>query len=367
MVPDRAVRGRAVASTQGSIPEGETKMRIRVNSNFRAGILLAAFLQLGLFGAFPVHAEMTELVYTENWVLGAEHIGDFTALANGFYAAEGLKVKITRGYGSGDAVKRVAGGTTKISRAAAQSVISGRAGGAKVKIIFVTFHKGPYAIAYMKGKGISKPKDLEGRKIAVVAGSSSTRFIPAFAKISGFDDKKMVHVNMGGSALAPSLASGIVDAATGWLVNIPAFNKAAAQAGKKGRVGYFLWADYGLQLYGSVVISSDKVIQSDPDLVRRYTRAAMRGYTYAIEHPKEAIDAFLKYNLGRSRKVIEAEWKFVVALTFDELFKKNGLGYTDAGKMKSAVELVRAHLGLKGPLNSRDTFTNKFIEATPKA
>ena len=177
----------------------------------------------------------------------------------------------------------------------------------------------------------------------------------------------MVHVNMGGSALAPSLASGIVDAATGWLVNIPAFAKAAAQAGKKGRVGYFLWADYGLQLYGSVVISSDKVIQSDPDLVRRYTRAAMRGYTYAIDHPKEAIDAFLKYNLGRSRKVIEAEWKFVVALTFDELFKKNGLGYADAGKMKSAVGLVRDHLGLKGPLNSRDTFTNKFIEATPRA
>ena len=139
-------------------------MKIRANTNFRTGILLAAFLQLGLFGAFPVHAEMTKLVYTENWVLGAEHIGDFMALAKGFYEAEGLKVKITRGYGSGDAVKRVAAGTTKISRAAAQSVISGRAGGAKVKIIFVTFHKGPYAIAYMKGKGISKPKDAGGTK-----------------------------------------------------------------------------------------------------------------------------------------------------------------------------------------------------------
>ena len=54
-------------------------MKIRANTNFRTGILLAAFLQLGLFGAFPVHAEMTKLVYTENWVLGAEHIGDFMA------------------------------------------------------------------------------------------------------------------------------------------------------------------------------------------------------------------------------------------------------------------------------------------------
>jgi NitT/TauT family transport system substrate-binding protein len=339
-------------------------MRTSLKTSLWTIILLGAVLA---FRVVPVHAAMTDLDYTENWVLGAEHIGDFTALAKGFYEAEGLKVKITRGFGSGDAVKRVAAGTTKISRAAAQSVISGRAGGAKVKIIFITFHKGPYAIAYLKGKGISKPKDLEGRKIAVVAGASSTRFIPAFAKISGFDNSKMIRINMGGASLAPSLASGTVDATTGWLVNVPAFQKAAAQAGRKGQVGYFLWADYGLQLYGSVVISSDKTIGSESDLVRRYTRAAMRGYTYAIDHPKEGLDAFMKYNVGRDRKVIEGEWKYVVELTFDNLFKKNGLGYTDPGKMKSAVGLVRKYLGLKGELDSRDTFTNRFIEATPRA
>ncbi len=342
-------------------------MRTRANSLSRTGILLAAFLQMGLFGAFPVHAEMTELAYTENWVLGAEHIGDFTALAKGFYEAEGLKVKITRGYGSADAVKRVAAGATKISRSAAESVISGRAAGAKIKIIFVTFHKGPYATVYLKGKGILRPKDLEGRKIAQTAGASSTKLWPAYGKVAGFDASKIVNIYMGGAAYVPSLIAGKVDATSAWLVNLPAYQKAAAQAGLSGRLGTFLWADYGLQLYGSVVIASDQLIESESDLVRRYTRAAMRGFTYAINHPQEGIDAWMKYNVGRAREVIEGEFRLVLKLTFDDLFKKNGLGYADPGKMKSAVGLVRKHLGLKGPLNSRDTFTNKFIEATPRA
>lgn len=332
------------------------------------GILRTALLSgaLLLWGALPVQAQWTELHVSENWVLGGEHIGDFTALAKGFYEAEGLKVTITRGHGSADSVKRVAAGALKIARSAAESVISGRAAGTKIKIIFVTYHKGPYATAFLKGKGIARPKDLEGRKIAVTLGASSAKLIPAYARVGGFDDAKMVQVNMDGAAHVPSLMSGKVDATTAWLTNIPAYEKAAEQAGLRGRVGYFLWADYGLQLYGSVVVSSDKVIESEPDLVRRYTRAALRGFAYAIEHPEEGIDAWMKYNVGRDREVVETEWKYAQRLAIDELFEKKGLGYADPGKMKNAVALVEKYLGLQSPVDPRQTYTNRFVEATPR-
>jgi hypothetical protein len=61
VIPDRAARGARRCLHAGSIPEGEKKMKIRSNTNFRTGLLLAAFLQLSLFGAFSVHAEMTKL------------------------------------------------------------------------------------------------------------------------------------------------------------------------------------------------------------------------------------------------------------------------------------------------------------------
>jgi NitT/TauT family transport system substrate-binding protein len=190
---------------------------------------------------------------------------------------------------------------------------------------------------------------------------------PAYGKVAGFDASKIINVYMGGAAYVPSLMAGKVDATSAWLVNLPAYQKAAAQAGLSGKLGTFLWADYGLQLYGSVVIASDQLIESNSDLVRRYTRAAMRGFTYAINHPQEGIDAWMKYNTGRAREVIEGEFRLVLKLAFDKLFEKNGLGYADPGKMKNSVALVNKYLGLKGALNSRDTFTNEFIEATPRA
>jgi hypothetical protein len=93
----------------------------------------------------------------------------------------------------------------------------------------------------------------------------------------------------------------------------------------------------------------------------------MRGFTYAIEHPQEGIDAWMKHNVGRGREVVEAEWKFVLKLAFDEQFEKNGLGLADPGKMKSAVALVDEYLGLQGPVDPKDTYTNEFIKATPRA
>ena len=54
--------------------------------------------------------------------------------------------------------------------------------------------------------------------------------------------------------------------------------------------------DYGIHFYGDVLVTTDDLIENDPDLVRRFTRATLKGWTYAVENP-EMIGAFVQeYN-----------------------------------------------------------------------
>jgi NitT/TauT family transport system substrate-binding protein len=54
--------------------------------------------------------------------------------------------------------------------------------------------------------------------------------------------------------------------------------------------------DYGIHFYGDVLITTDELIAQDPDLVQRFTRALLKGWTYAVENPESTGEFVQKYN-----------------------------------------------------------------------
>ena len=310
-------------------------------------------------------AEKTKIRFAENWVLSGEHIGEFVALEKGWYAAEGVDIEIQRGHGAVDTYKRVTAGSLDIGRSVMVSVALGRAQGANGKIIQITMHTSPYGLAYLKGAGIEKPKDLEGRKIAIPSGSSVLQFWPAFAKVNGIDLKKTPIIHMGPAALVPSLAAAKVEATDAWLNSLPAFEQAASQQGRQ--VGHFLWSDFGLSdMYGAAFVASDETVSKRPEAIQKFVRATVRGISWAFENPKAGVDIFMKHNSNRKRNIVEAQWKYMKRLSFDKHFKKEGLGYINPGKMAKALELVKQYVGLKKPVKAEELYTNEFISKVPK-
>lgn len=308
---------------------------------------------------------LQKVVLAENWVLSGEHVGDFSALANGFYKDEGLDVTIERGFGAIDTLKRVATGSADFGRSTSVALVMGRAAGTPAKIIEVVMQTSPYGFAYITGKGINSPKDLAGKKIGIPSGSSTLQFWPAYAQKIGVDPSKSEIVNMDAAALVPSLAAGAVDAADSWLSSLPAFESAAES--RRLKAGFMLWSDSGLTAtYGSSHTASDKMIKDRPDVIRKFVRGTLRGHAWAIENPQKAIDNFMKLNPDRQRKMIEDQWRYTVQLSTDEYFEKNGLGYIEPAKMKEAVELIDKFVGLKAPVKPEDTYTNEFFKDLPK-
>src|SRR5262245_8748170 len=120
------------------------------------------------------------------------HAPFYAALENGFFAQEGLNVRISRGYGSGETVRKVAAGQFDIGLAHVVPLIAAKANeNAEIQGVMEYMERDMLAI-WVRDEGVIKtPKDLEGKNAATSAGNAQYVFFPAFAKAAGFDASKV--------------------------------------------------------------------------------------------------------------------------------------------------------------------------------
>ena len=215
------------------------------------------------------------------------------------------------------------------------------------------------AVYFLKGSGITRPKDLEGRTMGAAAGETPLNVFPAFAAGAGLDAKKVQWINMTPPSKIPSLMSKKVDSIITFTTEEPAVERAAQKAGVE--FGRLLYSDFGVDYYSIGLIARDQLLQEQPDLVRRFVDATIRGYAWAIENPQGAADAFVKHHPETSRDLVLDQWKIVSAHMVTPIAKEKGLGTIDAGKMGRTLDLLKRFYTLERPVAVDDVFTMKFL------
>jgi len=325
-----------------------------------AGAALCAGLLASLAIAPPAKAA-DDVKFALNWIISGRNAGYFVALEKGYYKDNGINALISRGRGSGDTLKRVAIGESMFGLVDAATVITGRANDAlPVKMIAMTYDKAATAILYTKESGIKSPKDLEGRAVARSAAGSTINMWPAFLKANSIDRSKVREITVTASSYAPMLLSRQVDAVLDQSSYLGRYQKAANA--EKLTVQAFRFSDYGYELYGDAIVATDDTLKSNPDLVKRFLKATLKGNLYAFEHPDEAVTILAKYASEAEPDVAKAELLDTRTLAMTEDVKKHGYGYIDGGKLAKNIELIREPLELKRAIKPDELFTLDFLK-----
>ena len=103
-----------------------------------------------------------------DFVPTGEYTPHYTALEKGWYRDEGLDVKILRGQGSGDTIKRIAAGQGEVGIADMSALIAARANtDVAVKAIALWYRRPPHGVFVRSDSPIKSPKELEGKKLAI--------------------------------------------------------------------------------------------------------------------------------------------------------------------------------------------------------
>jgi len=320
------------------------------------GLSLALSL---LLSAVPALAQDKKTVnFVLDWLVGGRHTGWFTALHKGYYAEEGLDVKISRGFGSSNGIQRVASGQSDVGFNDIASAILARAkDGVPVKAVAVSYAKHPSAIFTLKKYNVKTLKDLEGKTLIDSAGSTNISLFPMLAKAAGIDADKVKWIVVAPDAKMQTFKAGKGHGVLFYNMQLPMLEGATRE---EGGVDMIVFGDY-LPLYSNGILATDAYLAKNPDVMRRFIKAAMKGWAYAFAHPDEAVSLLRKDNPLLEAGVAKAEIMFVKELMESPEAKKHGLGYMDETKMRETRDTTLRLFDVKKTVDLKDLYTNDFL------
>lgn len=256
--------------------------------------------------------------------------------------AAGIEVTIKPGISAGENLKLLTSGQVDFTPVdLTQAMIQMGSGTASGFTVIAAIHQRTLTgIMALEGSGITSPKDLENKTVGDVGGSINTTLFPTYAKLAGFDNRKVKIVPMSPQQLPGALAAGSVNAIGQFVVGKPTVEKAAS--GKK--VVMLSYSDYLTDLYGNCLTISTKLAKEKPDLVKRFRDALMKGLAYAIDNPQEAAKILVKHQQGQNEQAAAAELELMRAYS-----RSSGtpVGALESERVARAIAMLQAAGAIK--------------------
>jgi NitT/TauT family transport system substrate-binding protein len=313
-------------------------------------------------------AAETPINFTLDRAIDAASAPLLIALEKGDYQAAGVNVTISPGPNSQEAIKRVVSGGYDMGVADLTTLIKFRDATAKspVKAVFVLTNRPAFAIIGRKSRGISEPKDLEGKRLGAPAADISFAQWPIFAHATGIDPAKVKVENIGALVREPMLAAGQVDAITG--LTFSSYVDLKRNGVPLADIAVLPMADYGVDLYGSAVIVNTDFAAKHPAAVAGFLTALVNGLKRTACDPGLAIDALSRHADLTDRSV---ELERLNLLLRDNVLtpevKANGLGGIDPARFGRAVDQIALIYNFQhGKPTLTDVFDSSFLPSAPE-
>lgn len=276
----------------------------------------------------------------------------FIARERGFFAAQGLDVRLEPGGREVNPVAMVAVGKNDLGMVGGpETLLVARSQGVPIRAIAVLHRNANFpALIMLKSSGISDLSQLQGKDVGIFPGHITTDVLRALLRRRGVSVRE---VNVGFDY--GQLVTGRLAAQWGFTV------RAALELPAKGVAIQVLRAsDYGLTTHGYTIFALEKTIQERPQDCERFLRALFAGIDYTLTHPSEAADLLLRLNPVLDREFVKtSEAMFNAVLSHSAEFPP---GYMDHAMFASAYALLKESSALAAEFDVRDAYTTRFLE-----
>lgn len=304
----------------------------------------------------------TKVRFTLDWIPGSVHAPFFIALYKGYYKAEGLDVAIDRGKGSAEVVRQLASGVYDLGYPDINILMdfNSKNPSQAFPILMMGYEQAPAAIVVLKSSGITTPKQLEGKTLGSAANDSTFKLFPIFAKSAGVDASAVKIQYIEPKLRETLLARKDVDAIPGQVFN--ALLELKAKGIKEDDVQFFLYKDYGLDIYGNGIAASRNFRKDNPEAVRGFIRATIKGVHDMAADPELAVEMTLKFEPLLTADIERDRLKLAMScciVTPNVL--KSGFGGVDEARLKRSIALITEGYQLPREPGLDETFNSTYL------
>lgn len=254
----------------------------------------------------PVNVKDENIVVALDWVPNTNHTGLYVANEKKWYAAQHL-VPILLQPSQTTATKLVGAGKAEFGVSFTNDVARARARGIPVVAIAAIIQNNTSCFAWRKNMNIKSLRDFEGKRYGGWGSPEEELTLSYLMKKQGADFKKVKVVTTG---VSDFVATTPRNADFMWIYMGWDGIRAKLEGIDLGTVCP-KDLDPVFNTASPLIVTSEKLIQEKPELIKRFLAATAQGYEWAVSNPDDASAAFLKQVPELDKKLVQASAQYL--------------------------------------------------------
>lgn len=250
-------------------------------------MMSSAALFLFSLGALYAEEALKNVTFIPQWSPQAQFAGYYVAFEKGMYQKYRIDLTIKAGGPYSVPVDLLEKGEVDFGTIWLSTAIQKRSQGVRLINISQIVQRSALMLVAKKGRGITKPEDINGRTIGL--WRDEFRLQPmAFLKKFGLHARiipQSYSVNL-------FLRDGVDVASAMWYNEYHTIISAGINPDE---LTSFFFHEYGLNFPEDGVYTLEQNFKKDPAVACNFAKASIEGWQYAFKHPDEALDIVLKY------------------------------------------------------------------------
>jgi NitT/TauT family transport system substrate-binding protein len=295
---------------------------------------------------------LTKIRLPMGYIPNIQYAPFYAAIEKGYFREAGFEIEFDYSFET-DGVALVGAGELPFALVSGEQVLLARAQGLPVVYAAAWYQKYPISVVVSPELNVMGPADLKGMKIGL-PGLFGANYVGLQALLfEGGLSASDVTLEAIGFNQVEAFASGQQNVVVGYSANEPIVLRSKGVDVVELRV-----ADY-VELASNGLMTSEKTIQDNPQMVKAFVGAFLKGLQFTIDNPDEAF-ALSKSHIENFDSLDQDVQKEILSLSI-EMWKGDRLGYSDP-KAWDNMNNVLFDMGLiEKKLDVEKAFTNEFI------
>ena len=312
-------------------------------------MLISIYFALAI--AVPAPSQAAEpIAYRLKWLINASTAGDVVAVDQGFFTREGLTVEVKAGGPERDAIRELELGYAQFGVASADQVIRALSKGASVVVLAQLFQTNPLQWIYRKDDfSLTRIQDLIGKSVGITYGGNDETIMRALLSVAGIKENQL------------QLASVRYDYTPFYQKQVqvwPVYRNTqgiflADKLNAGGEpVAFFDPSNHGVRFVANSVVTSRKMLDQQPQIVKRFTRALLAGWQMVLQPASDdaVINAVAQYDRDTDKAVIHRQ--LVITRQMIQPDPSIPVGHIDKDAWQQTESIMLQQKLIPGPVNA---------------
>ncbi len=288
-----------------------------------------------------------------DWTPNTNHTGIYVAKENGYFEEQGLDVEILLP-GEAGANQLIASGSADFGVSYQEGLTQARAEGLPVVSIAAVLQHNTAGYASPVDKDITEPADFEGKKFGAYGSDLEYAMMKTIMEQNGADIDQVEFITTGDSDFFVAVKRDVDFSLVfqGWT------GIEAELRGEPMNMVYLADFSDKLDFYTPILATSEEMIEHDPETVRAFVHAAVKGYEYAIENPTEAAAILLDHEPDLDPDLVNSSQEWISPRYQDDAER---FGIQEQARWENFAEFMLENEIIDEPLDIDKAFTNEFL------